>query len=144
MTHTPTNALELAMTYHKEQKYGDYPYMYHLTDVVNKLGEIHGHSNLELLEQLSTVAWLHDILEDTDCEYETIGHVVGWRLADAVLALTKRKGEVYEDYIKKVKADPIALQVKIADTFCNLNASLIDRNDRRIRKYSHQLYLLVG
>jgi hypothetical protein len=57
---------------------------------------------------------LHDAVED------------GW-LPEAILpwwpaldALTRRKGEVYADYIERVAENPAARKVKITDLFHNL------------------------
>lgn len=63
-------------------------------------------------------------------------------MADAVVSVTKIKGESYKDYIKRVRANDLALKVKIADTLCNLEESVKIRDMKRIKKYTKQLELL--
>ena len=53
----------VAFTYHKDQKYGDKPYIYHL-DNVYKLVNTYC-SNMYNYNNCLVIAWLHDILEDT-------------------------------------------------------------------------------
>ena len=73
------------------------------------------------------VAILHDVIEDTDATYEDIFALflshdnIDSTVADAVEAMTKRKGESYEDYLSRVKANPIALTVKLADIRDNMS-----------------------
>lgn len=67
-----------------------------------------------------TCALLHDTVEDTDATLQEIEDMFGNEVSVAVEALTHRKGESYEDYIKRVKQNPIATAVKIADISDNL------------------------
>jgi hypothetical protein len=54
--------------------------------------------------------------DDTDATPESLlGQGVPEDVVDAVLALTKRDGESYTDFVFRVGAHPIARQVKIAD-----------------------------
>lgn len=64
------------------------------------------------------VAVLHDVVEDTDVTLQNIAdHEVGFsdEIINAIRAITKLKGERKEDYWARVKADPLALKVKLAD-----------------------------
>lgn len=131
-------AFSLAIHYHKGQSYGKYDYSYHLSAVAGKVDELHGEGD----GTIHATAWLHDILEDTDCEYETIGHACGWKVADAVVSVTKIKGESYKDYIKRVRENDLGLKVKIADTLCNLEESIKINDMKRVKKYSKQIQLL--
>lgn len=137
-------AYEMAKELHAGQKYGEKGYVYHLRSVYLKCLGLY--SQLDSKEKLliGCVAWLHDILEDTDCEYETIGHACGWRVADAVVSVTKVKCESYQDYIKRVRANDLGLKVKIADTLCNLEESIKIGDMKRIKKYTKQLELLCN
>lgn len=136
-------AHEIAVNYHYGQMYGDKIYMYHLQDVESKCRCLYKNtiSDQDMFD-LICVAILHDVLEDTDCEYETIGHACGWKVADAVVSVTKVKGESYKDYIKRVRANDLGLKVKIADTLCNLEESIKISDMKRIKKYTKQLELL--
>ena len=61
------------------------------------------------------IALLHDTLEDTDLSPECIKKEFGEQVLEAVVVLTKRKGEEYFSYIERVKAHPLARRIKIAD-----------------------------
>ena len=67
------------------------------------------------------VAWLHDVVEDT---WLTLGDLESFGIprdvVEAVDAMTRRDGERYTDYIARVRENPIARRVKIADIRHNL------------------------
>lgn len=69
-------------------------------------------------------AVLHDVVEDTTLSLDDLqrrgcsDHVV-----EAIDALTRREGEVAEDYYGRVAANPIALAVKRADLADNSDPS---------------------
>lgn len=132
-----TRARKFAIQHHGDQKYGDKPYVYHLDCVFNKLDTSFPYSS-----RVGAVAYLHDILEDTDCEYEDLEKNFGFVIADNVLRLTKDKQIDYQDYITIVKGSLISHAVKIADTKANLTQSVLDDNKIRIVKYAKQLVLL--
>lgn len=69
---------------------------------------------------LMSIAYLHDLLEDTDVTDEQVRGIFGTRIADAVLCLTRYKGESWNNYMNKVKSNPDAVKVKIADIHDNL------------------------
>lgn len=126
-----------AFHWHKGQMYGDVCYSVHLIDVA-RMVERMGGTTLEV-----AVAYLHDVLEDTAIPVRELWETFSYELVEAVLALTKRVGESYPEYIAKVKANPIAKKVKIAETLCNLTQSVIEGNVKRIHKYTTQLQLLT-
>ncbi len=67
------------------------------------------------------VAVLHDVIEDTDCTLDNLRHLgYSGRVLDALDRLTQRNGEAYESYIARIKNDPVARQVKLADLADNL------------------------
>lgn len=91
-------------------------------------------------EQHRIVAVLHDVVEDSSISIGTVGYQFGARIAAAVDALTKRKGEAYDDYLDRVKADDIARLVKLADLKDNSDLGRLmrrpDETDRkRLAKY---------
>lgn len=144
MNNLVTRAREFAIKYHGDQKYGDKPYVYHLDCVFNKLEcvfQVDGES-FQYTPNYGAVAYLHDILEDTDCEYEDLEKNFGYVVADNVLRLTKDKQIDYQDYITIVKGSLLSHAVKIADTRANLTQSVLDNDKGRIVKYAKQLVLL--
>lgn len=62
-------------------------------------------------------AWLHDVVEDTDVTLEKIRAQFGEAVAADVDLLTRRKEEVYADYITRIAeaGSTIAKAVKMAD-----------------------------
>jgi len=86
------------------------------------------------------VALLHDVIEDTDISVEDLrtkgmpGDVV-----EAVFALTKLKDIDYFEYLNRVKDNPLARKVKLADLSHNSDISRIpnprEKDKERIKKY---------
>jgi (p)ppGpp synthase/HD superfamily hydrolase len=66
------------------------------------------------------VGFLHDVVEDTNVTLEDIRRVFGKVVAEAVDAVTKRKGETYHNFIQRSMDNAIGKQVKINDIKDNL------------------------
>lgn len=71
-------------------------------------------------ETAEIVGWLHDTVEDCHASLDYLTLRFGDTIAEAVNAITKRKGEAYEAYIERVAKNDIARKVKIADLQDNL------------------------
>ncbi|MCA6573448.1 MAG: GTP pyrophosphokinase [Pseudanabaena sp. M158S2SP1A06QC] len=104
---------------------------------------------LAVMAQMDTleskiVAVLHDAIEDSDLK---ITDLVQQGFPDfiikAIAAITKLVGEPYEDYILRVKSNPIAYKVKIADVTHNMDLSRIanptEKDFQRLEKYQNVL-----
>lgn len=130
-------AKTLAIKYHAGQRYGYEVYTNHLQAVADSVAE--GTTD----ERLVIVAWLHDILEDTTCSETLLRTLFEDNVVDAVVAMTKFAGEERGDYLIRLKKNQMARMVKMHDTFCNLRASLMRFDAKRVRKYSDQLNFLV-
>lgn len=116
---------------HAGQSYGEHPYTVHLEAVVAIVREADGS---ELAE---TVAWLHDVVEDTEATLMDLYGAFGPRVATAVMLLTDPPG--YENrrarkealhkslsglaYPNGGPAERVALLVKAADRLANVRAS---------------------
>lgn len=88
-------------------------------------------------EKAEMVAWLHDIIEDTNETVETLkDKEVPQDVIEAVVALTKLKDEEYDEYLSRVKQNELAVKVKIADMLHNLSDS---PTKRQIKKYTRGL-----
>jgi (p)ppGpp synthase/HD superfamily hydrolase len=91
------------------------------------------------------VAYLHDVVED--CPGWTLARLAEEGMPPAVLAavdaLTKREGEDSEAYLARVLANPLAVQVKIADMRDNMDLSRIahptEKDLARLEKYRRML-----
>ena len=77
--------------------------------------------------QVQMVAILHDVVEDTSTTVEHIEKAFGKEIADAIDAISRRDGEVYMDYIKRCKLNPIAKLVKIADLQDNMSKERVEQ-----------------
>jgi len=61
-------AREFAVKAHGDQMYGKFKYSYHLDQVKSELMKLE-HSGWDVHEDAYVVAYLHDVLEDTDTTY---------------------------------------------------------------------------
>lgn len=97
-----------------------------------------------LKKDLLYIAYLHDILEDTDCSIDDLADIgLSESIIDAINLLTKTKNYNYVTYIENIKQNKLAKIVKIADTLSNLEFSIKDCNYNFIKKYNKQLQLLL-
>ena len=124
-------AYHLAKDKHKGQRYGDKDYFdYHLEGVYDlckiKLRNIGVEALSDLGITVLSVAYLHDILEDTDTTIDEVRYQFGNIVADAVLVLTKSESDSYIEYLTKVKENTIALTVKICDIEFNYKNTIND------------------
>lgn len=143
MTNRIQQAKELASKIHANQtdKAGA-PYIHHLEAVASKLVE-QGED-----EDVIIVGWLHDSVEDTDITLDEIQHLFGDVISTAVDAITKRKNEPYENYLARVKSNPIARRVKLADLSHNMDlsrlAKITEKDLMRLEKYKHAKAFLLS
>jgi len=97
-------------------------------------------------ETLGVIALLHDVVEDTPVTLERIAQEFGPDVAAEVEALTRREGESYAEFIRRVAQRPLARRVKIADLQDNLDLSrlpsLSERDWERVRRYREALAVL--
>lgn len=107
-----TRAMRLAAFAHRGQsdKAGR-PYFEHPAQVAAAMGAD------DLVGQ--AVAWLHDVVEDSDTPLELIGTEFGDEVAAAVDAITHRPSEPNALYYERVRGNPIALRVKARDIDSN-------------------------
>ncbi|WP_442638202.1 GTP pyrophosphokinase [Rossellomorea marisflavi] len=106
-------AHSIAEKYHKNQvdKAG-MPYMIHVTTVASKVMTCDEH----------VVALLHDVIEDTECSATDLtDYGIPVRLVRSIEAMTRLEGETYAEFILRVKKDPIARKVKLADLEHNMD-----------------------
>ncbi|MEO8086744.1 MAG: phosphohydrolase [Bacteroidota bacterium] len=125
-------AIAIAYEAHKEQKdkYGA-PYICHVTRVMN--------SGTTTDEKI--VGVLHDLVEDTRWTFEDLEkegftkHII-----DAISCVTKTsEDENYEDFIERVKSNPLAIKVKLNDLMDNMDirrmSEVTEKDLMRMNKY---------
>lgn len=98
-------------------------------------------------EDCTVAALLHDVVEDTDYTMEDLRRM-GFppRALEAVALLTHDAAEPYLDYVARVKQNPVARTVKLADLRHNSDLSRLDavteEDLARVEKYAAAIQLL--
>lgn len=144
MTKKTKKALQLASTAHERQvdKSGA-PYMEHVTRAARA---VETKVPPELRDHAVTVAYLHDVVEDTGVRLDCVRKKFGDDVAEDVETLTHRKAEreEYPDYINRVaRGSAAARAVKLAD----LEDHLRDTSHigaEQVKKYERALGVLTG
>lgn len=127
----------ISVSAHDGQKYGDTDYfLSHITPVLNKVQMLYRNNSEFDLETLECIALLHDVLENSSVTKDyLLEQGVTEDIVEAIVAITKLDSETRHQYLERVKNNKYALNVKIADSLCNLEASIISGEGRRINKY---------
>lgn len=131
-------AVEIATKAHKGQvDKGGNPYINHPTAVAESVKDT----------EEKIVAYLHDVIEDTDITLEDL-KIMGFTkpILTALERITKEKGVSYDKYLEGVREDRISLNVKIADIKNNMDLSRIKKPTQkdfdRVEKYKKALDFL--
>lgn len=140
MSHLIAQAEQLARQLHSNQvDKANKPYIEHLAFVA--------HFVADQDDNVIATAWLHDSVEDTAITLNEIEIKFGGEIVKAVEAMTKRKGENYQDYLLRVKANEIARKVKIADLIHNMDLSRLEqpteKDHQRTKKYQNAYQFLI-
>lgn len=140
MIYTPLTkkALKLCFEAHKNQtdKTG-LPYVFHPFHLAEQMTD----------EYTTVTALLHDVVEDTDYTLNDLKEM-GYpdEVIQALSLLTHDDGSEYMDYVKRLKNNPIARAVKLADLKHNSDLSRYDTIDnwaiKRTAKYKQAIEIL--
>jgi (p)ppGpp synthase/HD superfamily hydrolase len=127
-------AIRIAAAAHsgQEDKQGG-PYITHPLRVMNLCTD----------PRAQIVAVLHDVVEDTDTTLDELrGAGFSTEILEAVRCATHPRGVTYTDYIVRLKANPIARQVKLADLTDNsrierllMRPEKVDKDLTRMARY---------
>lgn len=94
-----------------------------------------------------TIAYLHDVLEDTDVTVDALRKIFPNEIVDTLITLTHRKDESYFEYIQRVSKSKLAKKVKVADLLHNLDITRIKeptkRDYERLEKYKKSILYLT-
>lgn len=137
-TDTTKKAMKLCFQAHKDQtdKSG-IPYVFHPIHLAEQMTD----------EDTTVVALLHDVVEDTDYTIEDLA-AMGFndRVLAAIRLMTHAEGVPYMDYVAKIKDNPIAKAVKLADLAHNSDLTRLDVVDEyakaRAEKYAKAIRFL--
>ena len=142
MIYTPLTkkAMKIAYDAHKEQvdKSG-IPYIYHPIHLAEQMTD----------EAAVCVALLHDVAEDTDITLEDLQNAgFGEEIIEALRLLTHDETVPYMEYIGRIKNNPTAKAVKLADLAHNSDISRLDsineKTIERLAKYKQAIQILKG
>lgn len=98
------------------------------------------------------VALLHDVIEDTDVTPEQLEQEFPGEISEIVLLLTHNAEDDYFDYVRNLKKNPVAVQVKAMDLYHNMDESRLagvdsvtdEQKEWWHKKYSKALGILLG
>lgn len=137
-TEKTKKALKLCFEAHKAQldKSG-MPYVFHPFHLAEQMKD----------ETTTVVALLHDVIEDTDYTFnDLIAMGFDGAIIEAIKLMTHEEGVPYMDYVEKIKSNPIAREVKLADLRHNSDLSRLDapteKDKMRVEKYRKAIVLL--
>ena len=130
-------AMIIAYNAHQNQfDKANIPYIYHPIHIAEQMD-----TELECI-----VALLHDVVEDTDITLNDLEKEFPREVIDLLKILTHDKKIDYIEYIKKVKTNPIATKIKIADLKHNSDITRLENitttDLKRIEKYKKALEIL--
>lgn len=113
------------------------PYIHHIEDVARRVAH--------LGPDVEIVAWLHDIVEDTDVTLDQLECRFGPSVRASVDAMTRRLGQSYfDDYLPRLQTDAAAVAVKIADASHNWGkAHLLRATEPKRARYFEEKYKAV-
>lgn len=148
-------ALKRAVKAHKKQdRDGEcpLPYATHPVDVLNLIRYDGGVTDEELL----AAALLHDVLEETDLDYDDLAAEFGTRVARVVKELTREEPDhagLSPEEIWQVRTQTMldeidrmsdeAKVIKLADRASNLRAALLTRTGEDLNNYVRQSHLIL-
>lgn len=101
-------------------------------------------------EEEKIVGVLHDVVEDSDWTFERLtAEGFSAEVVDALRCVTKlSESEPYDKFIQRVKANPLAVKVKINDLTDNMDirrlAYISEKDVKRLRKYLKAYKQLLG
>ncbi len=108
MVYTPLTAKAMRIAYaahHGQLDKSGIPYIFHPMHLAEQMED----------EISCCVALLHDTVEDTAITFADLEKEFPTEVLDALKLLTHEKNTPYFDYVRAVKANPVALKVKLAD-----------------------------
>lgn len=137
-------AKAVAERIHRHQKYGEFPYIYHVEQVVwvvRMAAEVLNLEGVELDKRVAA-AYLHDTVEDTEGDVEELISYLWLNfpadVVHSVLLLSKNYdgGKDMEKYVQRIVEDDIAFFVKLADNRVNHAQNVKEGNAERAERYN--------
>ncbi len=105
-TELTNKAMKIAYAAHHGQvDYNGIPYIFHPIHLAEAMDD----------EVSCCAALLHDVVEDTDVTMDELAQAFPEQVLSVLRLLTHEEGVPYFDYVRKIKANPIAVKIKLAD-----------------------------
>ena len=105
-TELTNKAMKIAYAAHQGQvDYNGIPYIFHPIHLAEAMDD----------EISCCAALLHDVVEDTAVTMEDLAKEFPEEVIAVLRLLTHEEGVPYLDYVRKIKANPIAVKIKLAD-----------------------------
>ena len=141
MIYTPMTKAAMKLCYrahHGQFDKSGIPYVFHPIHLAEQMTD----------EDTTVVALLHDVVEDTPCTLEDLrNYGFPERIVEAVGYMTHPDGVEYMDYVAKIRENPIARAVKLADLQHNSDLTRMEQIDERAlertEKYRKAMALLT-
>lgn len=131
-------AMKLSFDAHRDQvdKSG-MPYVFHAFHLAEQMTD----------EDTTVAALLHDVVEDTETTLEDLEKAgFSGKVLDALALLTHDERTPYLEYVAKLKDNPVARAVKLADLAHNSDLTRLDtvteKDMARVKKYGEAIRIL--
>lgn len=113
-TELTNKAMKIAYAaHHGQMDYNGIPYIFHPIHLAEQMDD----------EITCCAALLHDVVEDTAVTIEELAREFPAEVIDVLKLLTHDDSVDYFDYIRAIKANPIATKIKLADLAHNSDQS---------------------
>lgn len=135
MIYTPLTNKAMKIAYaahHGQADKAGLPYIFHPIHLAEQMED----------EISCCAALLHDVAEDTDVTMEELAKEFPEAVIDILKLLTHEEGVPYFDYVRAIRANPIAAKIKLADIAHNSDQTRIAGTDmpEEIRAYFRNKY----
>lgn len=119
MIYTERTKLAMKIAYdahHGQTDKSGVPYIFHPIHLAEQMED----------ENTTCVALLHDVVEDTNVTFKELEAQFPKEITEAIRLMTHEEGVDYFDYVRRLKSNPIARAVKLADLAHNSDQSRLE------------------
>lgn len=116
MIYTPLTNKAMSIAYrahHGQVDYNGIPYIFHPIHLAEQMDD----------EVSCCAALLHDVVEDTHVTMDQLAREFPREIIEVLILLTHQPDTDYFEYVRAIKANPIAKKVKLADLAHNMDQS---------------------
>lgn len=133
-TELTNKAMKIAYeAHHGQVDKGGIPYIFHPYHLAEQMDD----------EVSTCAALLHDVVEDTDVTFADLEKEFPQEVIDVLKLLTHAEDEDYYVYVRRLKNNPTAKRIKLADIAHNSDQSRLtgtDRDTPDVKEYFRKKY----